>query len=119
LSWIGGYVFQEGSPPTNDAVVRSIGVTVIPLISLMVFGFAWMRYERFLNNIERSGKEIKLWKELPLITLLGFSPIGILFLFSPSEALEVYPMTLNIERYGVPLAVVFFLVYFYRRTRSQ
>jgi hypothetical protein len=104
--------------PNIGSISRSLGVTVIPVGSLFLYGFAWRRYNRFLRHLEKAGKQVHLWKEVPIITFLGVSPIGILLFFSPSEALANYPIPLDIERYGISLFSVVFILFFFYRSRK-
>jgi hypothetical protein len=119
LEWIGSHFFQEGPSPNMDSISRSIGVTVIPVGSLFLYGFAWRRYDRFLRHLEKKGKQIHLWKEVPIIAFLGVSPIGILLFFSPSIALADYPITLDIERFGISLLSFVFILFFFYRCRQK
>jgi len=120
LEWIGSNLFHEGPSPSNDSITRSIGVTAVPIVSLFLYGFAWRYYERFLKNNLRLGNQVHLGKELPFIAFFGVSPIGILLLFSPSEALASYPTTLLLERFGISsITLLYILFFFYRVLRKS
>ena len=112
------YLIGEGAAPSADSVFRSIGVTVIPLVSIFGFGVAWRRYQYFLEDTSKSHS-ISLWKEVPQVVLLTVSPIGVLGFFSPAIQLTGYPAALSVERYGGGLFALIVISSFFYRTRKR
>ena len=110
------YLLGEGTPPPTDSVIRSIGVTVVPIGSIFLYGFIWRAYKHLLEGIG-SKREISLWIELPQVLFLGVVPIGFLLLFSPGIQLTDYPIASSFERYAGGVFSTVVLVAFWLRLR--
>jgi hypothetical protein len=120
FEWAMNILFHEGTSPSGEALFRSLGVTVIPLGSIMMYGIIWRYYEALLRSKEAKGRISLPW-ELLQVLILGLPPIGFLLFFSPSLALirGGFSTGVVVEQYGGLVLSASILSITAYRTRKQ